>query len=243
MAVSTLKSRLKPPPADCGAAVCMGQTQILGAAIDLFAAQGYDAVSVSQIAAHAGVSKANVYHHFESKQALYLAVLRTACDEHAGRVEVLLDDPAPSAEKLLRLLTTDLRAMFSTPQVPRLITREITHQGPQGGKLLAEQVLRRNFVAVLALFHQGQARGEFRADLDAAVATALLKATTVFFFQSYEVLRHHAEFAHAMSPDRYAELASDLLLRGLLAEPRQAGKAARGRSAGTTAPADSARTQ
>ena len=53
--------------------------RILEAAESLFSERGFDAVSMSDIAAAAGVCKANVFHHFTSKNELYIAVLRNAC--------------------------------------------------------------------------------------------------------------------------------------------------------------------
>ncbi len=51
------------------------RTRITESAIKLFSAQGYNAASVDDICARAGVSKGAFYHHFESKQALFLALL------------------------------------------------------------------------------------------------------------------------------------------------------------------------
>jgi TetR/AcrR family transcriptional regulator len=240
-AAKKAKPKGVPPVAGHCATLCPGHAQVLESAKALFSRHGYDAASMSQIAAHAGVSKANIYHHYESKQALYLAVLRMACDEHAGRVEAMLDDPMPSSRKLCRLLAADLHEMFERPEFPRLVMREITQQGARTGKVLADEVLRRDFIATQALFEQGQARGEFSADLDSAIATTLLKAAAVFFFQSYEVLRHRPEMSHAVKPDRYAELASDLLLKGLLTPPAKAAGAA-SPARRTAAPAQAART-
>lgn len=49
--------------------------EILMAATSIFAEQGFGAASISKIATAAGVSKATVFHHFESKDNLYLEVL------------------------------------------------------------------------------------------------------------------------------------------------------------------------
>ena len=46
---------------------------ILLAARRLFAERGFDGVSINDVAAAAGVSKANVFHHFGSKPKLHLA--------------------------------------------------------------------------------------------------------------------------------------------------------------------------
>jgi AcrR family transcriptional regulator len=50
---------------------------ILIQAIDVFGTRGYHNVSMDDIADAAGVSKALVYQHFESKDELYLEVMRT----------------------------------------------------------------------------------------------------------------------------------------------------------------------
>jgi AcrR family transcriptional regulator len=51
------------------------RSRILNAAIDLFAREGYDATGVAEICQAAGVSKGAFYHHFSSKQALFMALL------------------------------------------------------------------------------------------------------------------------------------------------------------------------
>lgn len=53
----------------------------MAAAGPLFARDGYDATRLDDVAAAAGVTKPIVYRHFESKKALYLALLaRHAAD-------------------------------------------------------------------------------------------------------------------------------------------------------------------
>ncbi|WP_346040098.1 TetR/AcrR family transcriptional regulator [Actinomadura chokoriensis] len=53
--------------------------QLLGAAQEVFVAQGYHAAAMDEIAERAGVSKPVLYQHFPGKLELYLALL----DEHA----------------------------------------------------------------------------------------------------------------------------------------------------------------
>jgi AcrR family transcriptional regulator len=65
--------------------------QLLGAAQEIFVAQGYHAAAMDDIAERAGVSKPVLYQHFPGKLELYLALL----EEHAAgltqRVRVALD--------------------------------------------------------------------------------------------------------------------------------------------------------
>ncbi len=50
---------------------------ILEAATHLFSRSGYDATGVAEICQAAGVSKGAFYHHFPTKQALFLALLNS----------------------------------------------------------------------------------------------------------------------------------------------------------------------
>lgn len=51
------------------------RNQILQAALTCFVQTGYHKTSVDDIASQAGLSKGSIYTHFESKQALFLALL------------------------------------------------------------------------------------------------------------------------------------------------------------------------
>jgi Transcriptional regulator len=62
------------------------RAQLLVAARDVFAAQGYHAAAMDNIAEKAGVSKPVLYQHFPGKLELYRALLTTYADELVGRV-------------------------------------------------------------------------------------------------------------------------------------------------------------
>jgi AcrR family transcriptional regulator len=51
------------------------RARILSAASDLFARNGYDATGVAEICQAAGVSKGAFYHHFPTKQQVFVALL------------------------------------------------------------------------------------------------------------------------------------------------------------------------
>ena len=62
--------------------------QIMDGARAVFLAQGFDAASMGEIARAAGVSKGTLYVYFESKEALFEAIVHQQCDAQA---ETLFD--------------------------------------------------------------------------------------------------------------------------------------------------------
>jgi AcrR family transcriptional regulator len=76
------------------------RSHILDAAGELFAEHGYDATSVADICAQAGVTKGAFYHHFESKQAVFLELR----DHWLGPLEAQLTLARSPDETLLQLL-------------------------------------------------------------------------------------------------------------------------------------------
>ncbi len=76
------------------------RSHILDVAGELFAGHGYDATSVADICAQAGVTKGAFYHHFASKQAVFLELR----DRWLGPLEAQLTLPRSLNETLPQLL-------------------------------------------------------------------------------------------------------------------------------------------
>jgi AcrR family transcriptional regulator len=76
------------------------RTTILDAALEVFAARGYHAASIDEIAAAAGISKALIYEHFPSKRELHAALLQVHVEELFAR---LAESAAPGQPGELRL--------------------------------------------------------------------------------------------------------------------------------------------
>ena len=74
--------------------------QLLGAAQEVFVAQGYHAAVMDDIAEAAGVSKPVLYQHFPSKLELYLALLDRHCDDLVARVRTALDSTTDNKQRV-----------------------------------------------------------------------------------------------------------------------------------------------
>jgi TetR/AcrR family transcriptional regulator len=80
---------------------------LLKVAARLFARDGFDRTSISDIAAAAEVSKALLYHYYASKDALLFDIIHQHLLELVRRVEAA-DDAAPSPEEQLQALIATL---------------------------------------------------------------------------------------------------------------------------------------
>ena len=67
----------------------------MDAAIRLFSTRGFNAASVDDICTEAGISKDAFYHHFESKRALFLALLDGWLQAIDNAIEASKDKTAP----------------------------------------------------------------------------------------------------------------------------------------------------
>jgi TetR/AcrR family transcriptional regulator len=192
-----------------------GRDETLQAATDLFAGNGFDAVSINAIASRAGTSKANVFHHFASKEALYLEVMRSACRSFSGALERLGDDGKTLDERVRHFVREDIELMRSQPERAHLIMREVLESGPCRGRALASEVFDEQFAQIVALFRSGQESGRLTPQVPPAMAASMLIACNVFMFQSRHVMPHLAGTDYLDEPQHYADLVARVLLDGL----------------------------
>jgi AcrR family transcriptional regulator len=74
--------------------------QLLGAAQEIFVANGYHAAAMDDIAERAGVSKPVLYQHFPGKLDLYVALLDQHVDELETRVRAALERTTDNYERV-----------------------------------------------------------------------------------------------------------------------------------------------
>ncbi len=76
---------------------------VLDAASTLFMIQGYGAVSMDAVAKAAGVSKATLYAHFESKDRLFATIVGEGCRQNIA-VSDMLPEPGSDLDEALTAL-------------------------------------------------------------------------------------------------------------------------------------------
>lgn len=107
---------------------------ILEAAGQLFREHGYGAVSMDQIARDAGVSKATVYAHFESKDRLFAAMIHGACRAYAEAVMPTVTEMEDVRAALTRICHEIERFLLAPKTLG--IYRVIIAEGPRFPELV-----------------------------------------------------------------------------------------------------------
>jgi len=192
-----------------------GARSILNTAIQLFAEKGFDAVSMNDIAKLAGVSKANIFHHFGSKDALYLTTLRIASDSSSQVIADTANADGPFEQRLTDFIHNHLKSMLENEPATRLLLRELIEHGPQHGKELAEQVFGEHFSGLVSIVLEGQNLGVLKKEFDPALLALMLVSNNIFFFQTQQVIRHFPGVSFADDPAAYSHQVMNILLNGI----------------------------
>ncbi len=187
------------------------RARVLDAAVDLFAEQGYDATSVNQVIARAGVAKGGFYHHFASKEDLLYEVYGDLITRQLDAAEQILAR-GQAAPDTLRALIHDLVTSTAASVRPALVfRREITRLGDDRTAQY-RRARRRYHDLVRKLVRDGQARGEF-----AAVAPADIVTFTIFGFVNELPLWYRP--SGRKRPAQLATELADLVLTALEVRP------------------------
>lgn len=183
--------------------------RILNSAVDLFAQQGYDATSVTQVIERAGLTKGGFYHHFASKDALLYEVYGDLITGQLERMDAILERRLPPAETLRALILDLVESTAASTQQALVFWRELHRLGDE--HTAAYRAARRRYHdAVRKLIRNGQATGAF-----SRVASADTITFTIFGVINELPLWYRP--SGRKKPDQIANELADFVLAGLSA--------------------------
>lgn len=141
----------------------IGRVQILDAAEDLFAQQGYARTSLEAIATESGFSVGGIYTFFANKGALYAAVMERRGLLMQTRMESWLQRDVRGVEKLIGMVSEVIDTIQEFPAYGRLVLHAVTSSfmpltdPPGDNKLFASGVAK-----YATAIEQGQREGDIR---------------------------------------------------------------------------------
>ncbi|WP_243301636.1 TetR/AcrR family transcriptional regulator [Geothrix oryzisoli] len=153
----------------------MDPDQILDAALAVFAREGLHAASLRAIARQAGCDPALIYYHFDSKEAMFAALLARRFPPIRQELGRLAEETGerPTALRLWEAIRILHRHLKDDPGIRSLIRGEIV-RGAEGLSDLIKEQIRPIALSIRQLLAEGVARGDLRAEVQPSLTTFFL---------------------------------------------------------------------
>jgi len=138
--------------------------EILEAALSVFADKGFAAARMDDIAERARVSKGTIYLYFESKEAVFRALIQETLVKRVTDMAALIRDYRGPVAPLLREMLLRFGHFVSTSDLVVLPKMVIAEAGnfPDLARIYREEVVERGLTLFGGLLQSGMDRGEFR---------------------------------------------------------------------------------
>jgi len=198
------------PAVQRGARLTRGarRAQLLLAARDVFAAQGYHAAAMDDIAEKAGVSKPVLYQHFPGKLELYQALLTTYADELVASVEQAIATTTDNQKRVEAAVGAYFDFVAGEGQAYRLVFESDMRAQPEAAAVV-DGALSRCIDAIAEVVTVDAGLDTARAKLLAVGLVGLSQITARYWLDSDE----------GVPRDEAVALMSGLAWRGLAALP------------------------
>ena len=139
--------------------------EILAAALEVFAARGFQGARLEEVAKRAGVSKGALYLYFETKADLFRAVVTDAISPNIERVKAMAsaDIPFEQAARMgLGMMARTVAVDRRISGVVKLVIAE-SRNHPELATIWHETVVEPGVTLISGLIAAAQARGEVRS--------------------------------------------------------------------------------
>ena len=189
-------------------------SELTAAALALFVEKGFAATRLEEIAIRAGVSKGTLYLYFDSKDALFKAVIQEGIVPVVAEGEAIAASHDGSAAELLERLLENWWSRIGETEyagIPKLMVAE-ARNFPDVARFYYENVIRRGRALIGAALERGMASGEFRrleVETTIEVVIAPILMLLIWRFSMAPCLGREIE------PRRYLGIHMELLRQGL----------------------------
>ena len=161
--------------------------QLLGAAQEVFVAQGYHAAAMDDIAERAGVSKPVLYQHFPGKLELYRALLTTYADELVNRVREAINHTQENRERVHAAVAAYFDFVAGEGHAYRLVFESDLRGEPEAAALV-DGALTKCIDAVAAVVTEDAGLDGERARLLAVGLVGLSQVTAQYWLDSEQTI-------------------------------------------------------
>jgi AcrR family transcriptional regulator len=145
--------------------------RIIDTAVRIFARKGFHGTSMADLASAANLTKGAFYHHFESKDALFFAVVESVQEKWRDAVEHEVLQAENPLDQLMALLNSHAQLLHKEPTLCLVITSltaEMEDNGSASNFVAALHGVYSTLIGFIEdIIRRGQAQGQVRGDVDA----------------------------------------------------------------------------
>ncbi len=149
------------------------QAALVAAALALAAERSPAAVTTADLAQAVGITQGAVFRHFESKEAIWVAVIDLAHQRLLGRLQAAADAQAQPLAALRAVFLAHVDFVVAHPGVPRVIFQELQHPEDTPLKARVRQLMQAYRTLLTGLLQRAQAAGQLAPGTDLAAAAVL----------------------------------------------------------------------
>lgn len=183
------------------------RAQILKSAAHVFAREGFDRASMTQLARECGISKANIYHYYDSKDAILFDILETYLRELRDLICGIEIEGLSAPDRLHKVVAEILNAYQGVDDEHRVQSSGMSALPEDQQKLL--RGYQRDMVEYLSGIIAENAPDVFAGDV------AKLRSATMSVFGMLNWYYMWNSGAGSAAREDYARLVSNLTLNGL----------------------------
>lgn len=138
-------------------------SEIVAAALEVFAEHGYERAKLEEVARRAGVAKGTVFFYFPNKQELFRAVAQTVLAANLERLQSTVVAPDLPLRQFIPLLLAQAAMITRTPAVAmiRLLMAE-ARSFPDIAQVWHDEVVSKMLALLTTAIENAQAKGEIR---------------------------------------------------------------------------------
>lgn len=186
------------------------QQSILLKAVALFARHGFAGVSMRDVAGAVEVSVSTVYHHFPSKEDLYISAFKEAFADKADQWANAQEIEGSPKEKLTLFVGRFTHMMYADQEFRTLLQRELMDDNPARLKVLAEEVFAPQFQQMSALAR------DIAPDRDPHMLAISMAALVMYHLDTAPIRKFLGGWVPKHDhPDEIAQHVVSLLLEGV----------------------------
>ncbi|MGM8215546.1 TetR/AcrR family transcriptional regulator [Bacillaceae bacterium W0354] len=150
--------------------------QILDAAVEVIAENGYHHSQVSKIAKVAGVADGTIYLYFKNKEDILISLFQEKMGQFIERIEEATKEKENADLKLLTLIEMHFRQLSEDPKLA-IVTQLELRQSNKHLRLKINEVLRRYLKIVDEVLTEGMNEGTFHEHLNVRLVRQMIFGT------------------------------------------------------------------